>query len=415
MLLEVNQAIPKSISGRNLRLDGKIIILLIVLASVPVFYFSGFVGGYLKDPISMSSELKSPASSLASWELSNEAPFKYRFLFKAVVMQVSSLFFASSNRGFYYAYILVSYACFLATMLTLYAFIKNNGFSRKLILIGLGLFLVSPVILMAYKIPVHLREDYMSYFILLVGLIAIQKNNSVLLMITFITGSLCRETLLILPFTYLFFTSNHSLIKRLFFSLIPVLIFVLIRFLIGLEEYDYFSGLRWNLENPSQVIGFSVITYHFMWIPLIVYLFTRRQMNLAWTYIDKSLVPVIGLIIITTFIGGIFSEIRLLFLAFPWIIIAILRVIEQNNQLGFSGWFSQSKIKAFLIFQPFMIYILFYLLSKTENLKVSAYAVHYNQWIVISLIYIELMLFAFIHYLPAIKMIYKQKASNETI
>ncbi len=405
----LNQPVSNFMSENKNRFNSKRNIILIVLLSLPVFYLGGFEGGYLRDEISMGSELKSPSDALAEWKLSDEAPFKYRVLFKAVVHQVASLVFSGSNRDFYYAYIIVSYSFFLATIVALYSFIRLNGFSPGLTWLGLGFFLVSPVVLMAYKIPVHVREDYMAYFILLLGLIAIHKNNFVLLLITFIVGPLCRETLLILPFTYLFFTRNHTLVKRLFLAGMPIIIIIIIRFLIGYEKYDYFLGLRWNIDNPIQVIGFSLITFHFMWIPLIVYLFIRKRMNLLSSYLDKSLLPVIGLVVTTTLIGGIFNEIRLLFLVFPWVIIAVLRVIEKNEQIGLSEWFSKSKMSIYLIFQPFIIFIVFYLSNKINIVGKSAYEIPYYQWILVSLLYFEMMLFALIHYFSVFRMIYKPK------
>lgn len=400
--MEANKSPSITDSGTKIRLGSNLNILLIMLISLPLFYFSGFEGGYLRDEVSMGSELKSPSNSLVEWNLSNEAPFKYRILFKTVVFQVATKLLSGSNRDFYYAYVAVSYSFFLGTLLMLYSFIRINGFSPSLSWVGLALFMVSPVILMAYKIPVHLREDYMAYFILLAGLFAIQKNNMTLLLVTFMLGVLCRETLLILPFTYLFFTQEHSSLKRLVFALIPIILLLITRYLVGIEHYDYFTGLKWNLENPLQVVGFSLIAFHFMWIPVIVYLIAKDSMNLSRSYIERSLIPVVALIIITTFFGGIFNEIRLLFLAFPWFIIVVLKVIDKNKELGLSQWLTKFKIILFLGCQPFIIFIIFNLFKQLGTMEKSTYEVPYEQWMVVSILYFELLLFGLIHYFPII-------------
>jgi len=132
-------------------------------------------------------------------------------------------------------------------------------------------------------------------------------------------------------------------------------------------------------------------------------------MNLLSSYLDKSMLPVIGLVVAATFIGGIFNEVRLLFLVFPWVIIAMLRVIEKNKQIGFSTWFSKPEIRTYLICQPFIIFIVFYLSNNINIVRKSAYEVQYYQWIIITLMYFEMMLFALIHYFPIFRMIYKPK------
>lgn len=379
--------------------------IVILLISLPTFYFSGFVGGYLQDEASLGKELITPSDSLIDWKLSERAPFKYRILFKGIVLETSSLFFPNTNRSFYISYVIVSYIIFLTTLLTLYFFLRINGFPERLALLGLGIFLISPVVLMAYKIPVHLREDYLAYLILLVGLVAIYKNNIFVLIVSFSLGAICRETLLILPFTFLFFTKYYSLITRLVLSAIPAIILLFLRLILGYEKFDYFLGFKWNLANPIQVVGFSLITFHFMWVTLVVYLIVRKRISHSIEYMDKSLLPVLLLVIATTFIGGIFNEIRLLFLAFPWIIISALKVIENNRTIGFSKWFEKSTVKMFLIIQPVFLIVMFYLITNLKYVDKPSRDTQNWQWIALSLVYFELMLFSLIHYSKNIRLL----------
>ena len=383
--------------------SSKWIYFWIIILSIPVFYFSAFDEGYLKNEAALGQEIWAPADTLSVWGISKAQPFGNRLLFKYVVTETASAISPDSNKGLYNTYVVISYIFFLATVLTFYYLIRINGYGKKLSLLGLVLFMMSPTVLMAYKLPTHLREDFMVYFLVVTGLIALNKKSDFLLLLVFFLGPLCRETFLIFPFSYLFFTNFHSVKKRILYSSIPVSISIAIRLYFGVVDYDMFEGLRWTMSHPGESIAFILITFHLMWVILFAYFAAGKKLRSQSTFFDKSILPVVLLIFLTTFVGGIFKESRLLFLAFPWVIMITLKTISSDRHLELKTWFNKSSVKLFLLFQPILILLFVGAFTQIDITTTFVYKIPYVQWSVLTILYAESMLFVFIHYFPLFK------------
>jgi hypothetical protein len=348
----------------------------------------------------LSHELKTHRDSLYSWNISKEPPFKYRVLHKSLVYGVYKITTGNQddNRTFFLVYRSIAFLFHsLAIMLFYFFLIQIN--LKETAFLGTILFSLLPPILLAYNLPVHTREDTLGYMLLLVGLISIIRNNIPGIFIASILGVFCRETLLILPFVNLFFNKNQNIFLRLFISSICFGVFLFIRFYNGTEPYNYWEGLFWNWNNMLQVIGFGYITFGFLWIPFFFRLL-KKKVNLTINELIYDSAPsVFFLVVVTTFIGGIFNEVRILYLLFPWVITIGLSHYTENK----AEIFAQLKSKKFQVYASVVALITFvittYAIKKAEQHFVSQYDIPYVTWIIVACIqgYLGLLLLPYLY------------------
>ncbi|MFA0963181.1 hypothetical protein AB9P05_15365 [Roseivirga sp. BDSF3-8] len=305
----------------------------ILLAATIVFVLANtLTGGYMFDMELMGAQIMTEPHLLDEYNITDLAPFKYRILFAWIVQGTYELLGGNSNTLFFGTFIAWSYFFFITACLSFYWLMHTLRFSRKLSLIGISLFLICPAVAMGYTPPVHTREDFLAYTLLCLGLVFLIKNRTLPFMLTCVVAIMCRETLLILPFVMLFFTRSHSVFKRMLMAIIPFAAWVGFRILLGYERYDMTEGLMYNIENYLQIPAFFFITFHAMWVLFLFSMVSRKSLtpSTEGRRIILSSGPwAVGLIFFTTFVGGIFNEIRLLQLAFPWIVVTNLVYLER--------------------------------------------------------------------------------------
>jgi hypothetical protein len=371
-------------------------LLFLLLISSLTFSVSNFLlDGSLNSTIKLSHELKTHRDSLYSWNISTEPPFKYRVLHKFLVYGVYKITTGDqdNNRTFFLVYRSAAFLFHsLAIMLFYFFLIQIN--LKEMAFVGTILFSLLPPILLAYNLPVHTREDTLGYILLLVGLISIIRNNIPGIFIASILGVFCRETLLILPFVNLFFNKTQSLFLRLFISSICFGIFLLIRFYNGIEPYNFWEGLIWNKNNLLQVIGFGYITFGLLWIPFFFRILEKQTKQPFNALIYDSAPSVFFLVIVTTFVGGIFNEIRILYLLFPWVItIGLSEYTEHKAKIA-----TQLKSKRYQFYATALALITCaittYMVKKVDQYFVSQYEIPFLTWIIVASIqgYLGLLL-----------------------
>ncbi len=371
-------------------------VILLVFITITVFFLSNtFFGGYIT-PDRLGSEISASPEALYEWHLSQKAPFQYRLLFPAIVQGSWQLLTADQpdNEVFFYVYQGWSLFFLITAVISFYFLIQAFGFNQRWRLWGCLFFLISPPVLLAYTLPVHTREDTLGYTLLCVGLLCLMHQRIFLFFLVTLLGVLCRETLLILPFIFLFFIPFRNIAFRTGLAAMPVLLWISLRFWIDGGVYDPLEGLKWNLANLEQVVGFSFITFHFMWLLFFYGLlhrqsFIRNNADFPTQFLFQSGFIIFCLIVITTFIGGIFNEIRLLFLMFPWVIMIALHVLRMY----------QNRISAALQHKKYQVYLLInvlvfgvaciYLVQHYQQfLDPSRYAIPFQVWIVATFVYV---------------------------
>lgn len=371
--------------------------ILIVISSFSLFTITNnYFDGYLRSSISLGREIQANADSLYRFNISSKAPFKFRILFSSIVSGSYNLIAGEENSDlFFRVYKFWSGVFYVLATLFFYYLLRPN-YSKALSLAGALFFLIMPPMMLAFTVPVHTREDTLAYVILFVGLILIVRQKFLSLLIVSILGAFCRETLLLLPLLYFIFSSEKWL-KKIIILFAPIGCWLLFRFL-NQESYDYMEGLRWNISNPIQVVGFLFITFNVLWLLLVGSLFRKRmpdRSNVFLSFFFRSFSTVFVLILISTFFAGIFNEIRLLYLLAPWVIILSLEYIENNwNKLLDRFSLRYYQIYTLLIFL-LVLYLQFSMPIPLDKLvDPGKFSVPYSLWFRVSLIYVGLFIIA---------------------
>lgn len=395
----------------------RIFLLLLVIVAVLTFYVSNDVlSGYLRREISARDFANGDINALDYYEITTRPPFKYRILFSSIV---KASFYATKEaddvEGYYVTYKAWSLVFFVTSVLAAFFLLRKLDFSAVYSFAGSLIFLLMPPMLLAYTTPVHTREDTLAYTILFTGLIFLVREHRVAFFVTAILGALTRETLLLLPLLYLFYGKDDNILRRLLISGAPVILWVSVRFIIGVEKYDMWEGLKWNVRNPEQVIAFLILTFNFAWLPFLLHLFNYRRglENSAGTpkqFFYRSSVFSLFVILFTTFIGGIYNEIRLLFLFAPWILVILIDFIQSNK----------AELKILVAKPGYWIYatavivggagfIYLFLQNWTQFIQPGKYKISYELWLVTMVAYMALALLFF----PGVLRIWKLEKSSQ--
>lgn len=314
-------------------------LFLFILAFIAVvtFYVSNnTLHGYLRWEVNRDQVASGNLEALDYYKITNRAPFKYRLLFPAIVKSTFAATHSPDDvEGYYHTYKAWSLIFFTTAVLAMFLLLRTVGFDETYSFFGSMIFLFLPAMLMAFTTPVHTREDTLAYTLFFSGLIFLIRERRVPFVLISFLGVLTRETLLLLPLLYLFYSKDANILRRLMISAAPAALFVAVRVFIGFDKYDVFEGLKWNLNNPEQVVGFLFITFNVCWIPFLLHLLHYRHSLSASQgspvhFFYKTSIFSLAVILLTTFVGGIFNEIRLLYLFCPWIIIICVDFVRSN-------------------------------------------------------------------------------------
>jgi hypothetical protein len=330
MNIEFKNICKKPIICNSERLYFIVLFILLVF----VFFLNCALDGSIASPLHLSRELESPRSAPQDWQLQTQAPIKYRVLFSWIVRGTwLSLLPNSGANGFYATYLFWSFVFFFAAVIALYYWLRMLKFEKLLSFWGCILFLSSPPVTLAYVWPVHTREDPLAYLLVILGLIAVLRSEVTTLVIISILGGLTRETTLIVPFVYLFYT-KESFHKKLLVCLLSASAVIGIRIFLGYQPYNPLHGGIYNFRHLPETIIFLFMTYGVLWIPSLTMLYDkwkkRASLSYYWRILVSSTPACLGLILGTNLIFARVQEIRISFLSFPWIIPMCLCWLREN-------------------------------------------------------------------------------------
>lgn len=373
--------------------------LIVVIAAVQFFVSNHTFRGYLRSEVFLGKELKTHRDSLYQYKLVAEAPFKYRLLFPSIVKGTYAVLYASDDAlGFYQVYKGWSLFFYVTAAVACFFFLSVVGFQQSWAFAGALIFLWLPPVLLAYSLPVHTREDMLAYTLMFAGLSCLVQQRWWWMLAVALLGALCRETLLLLPLMYFLFGRDPQWWRRFLIAGLPVALWLSIRVGMPHQPYDTWEGLRWNLNNPEQVVGFLFITFNVLWLAFAVYVRKLKRYQHApepLGFFYRSAWAALLIILITTFVGGIYNEIRLLYLFAPWMIVIALTVYRE-----YAGVIAEVRQhRAYVLYTRLVtvgsVIGLGLLLKYQEKIITPGrYAVPYYLWITVSVVYIMLLLWA---------------------
>ena len=318
---KVNHELSDS-SGRPHRewaVVGGIIVLITIIFVVNVFVRHHT---YLSSPELLATRLSLRFGDAPMWSLWGEGlekPYAYRFLFRFLAVGLARLLHLGSF-GFWLEYITLSYALTLLQALLLYFYCHSvirllwQAAALAVVLTSLsftGLF--------AYEFPVWVVEDTLAYVFLLAGLIALSKRKDYLFQLCVVLGVLTRETLLLLLVVRWVYV-HENFLKKLLASVPALLVLLIVRLSLGPWYDPLVAGSNLNFSRPVEAVIFVFATFGVLWF--IAPLAWRRGGVLWDTPLKGSIsVLMVALILLTSLLGGRLRETRLVFLAFPWVVV----------------------------------------------------------------------------------------------
>lgn len=372
------------------------LLTILILATAVFFANQLLFEGSLNSKELLGKEIQAPAGNLSDWGIIQKAPFKYRIVFPFLVSSVSDFVSATgltSADNFYFAYYLISYLCVLFATLGMFFLLKASFKDYKIVVIGSLVYIVSVPFAFAYTVPVHTREDFLAFALFNWALWAIVKKRDLLFVLFAVAGVLTRETLMLLPLLRLFFGVG-STFKTLAVSFIPVATWFALRIHMGMDEYDKWLGLNWNISNVEQVLVFGYLSFSFLWLlafkgfkERIPRFFLKQEAQRLFN--RKSFLTGFILIFSTTFFFGIYNELRLLFLFAPFMIVYGVSYFKYDPQLLTKFIKSRSTWIYFVLLSIVSVLILFYADSLTNSLHpINKYDIPYIQWYIVFLCYL---------------------------
>jgi hypothetical protein len=350
---------------------------------ISVFFLNCAFDGSIASPLHLARELESPRSAPQDWILQTQIPMKYRALFSWIVRGTwMSVLPNSGANGFYATYLFWSFVFFYAAVIALYYWLRMLDFDKLLSFLGCILFLGSPPVTLAYVWPVHTREDPLAYLLVIIGIIAVFRSEVTMLVIISMLGGLTRETTLIVPFVYLFYT-RESFYKKFLVFLLSVSSVIGIRVLLGYQPYNPLHGGIYNFGHLPETIIFLFLTYGVLWIPSLTTMYNkwkkRASFSHYWRILVSSTPACLGLILGTNLIFARVSEIRISFLSFPWIIPMCLCWLRANSS-RFKTLFSRRYYWLCTVFIFVLLYFVFISLFEFTNLGVHLGAFSSKRW-----------------------------------
>jgi hypothetical protein len=301
-------------------------VLLVLLASV--FWLNISIGSSISNPGSLATELGSRGRPPHTWGLEDVLPMKYRPLFRWIVKGSWSVMFwrhdpSTAPASFRWTYVGCSFAFFFATLAALYVYLEALGFSRLWSFTGCLMLLACPPVTYAYVWPVHTREDPLAYFLVLIGLIAVLRSKPVAASGIATVAALCRETTLVLPLAYAL-APHRSPRKKLLVCAPPVIAVVLVRVALGFGAHNPFAGSVRNIEYPLETLIALFLVFGVLWLPGLAGLRQaeerRCRPDQGWHTLRVSAPVVLAVVLLTHLVLARAREIRISFLAFPWLI-----------------------------------------------------------------------------------------------
>jgi len=386
----------KNICKRSISCDSESLYFVILFfLLVFIFFLNCALDGSIASPLHLARELESPRSAPQDWVLQTQIPMKYRALFSWIVRGTwLSLLPNSGANGFYATYLFWSFVFFYAAVIALYYWLRMLEFDKLLSFLGCILFLGSPPVTLAYVWPVHTREDPLAYLLVILGIIAVSRSEVTMLVIISMLGGLTRETTLIVPFVYLFYT-RESFHKKFLVFLLSVSSVIGIRVLLGYQPYNPLHGGIYNFGHLPETIIFLFLTYGVLWMPSLATMYNkwkkRASFSYSWRVLVSSAPACLGLILGTNLIFARVREIRISFLMFPWIIPMCLCWLRANSS-RFKPLFSKRYYWLCTVFVFVFLYFVFISLLELTNFGVHLGAVSSRLWRITGYVHLFLTL-----------------------
>lgn len=255
------------------------------------------------------------------WGEGLESPYAFRFLFRFVCVSIARLLELKAF-GFWVMFVVLSYMLTVTQSLMLYRYSRVDlQLSKLSSALAISFVIFSFTSLFAYEFPVWVFEDVLAYLFVLGGLMSLSARKSLLFQACVVLGVLTRETLLILVIVDWMYSKGKTVFERLIETIPGFLAFLIPRMLMSEIIYNPLgAGSILNFKHPIEALVFLFATFGMLWFIGAVAWQRDDSLNHTPFRGTISLLTVL-IILLTSLVGGRLRETRLMFLAFPWIVV----------------------------------------------------------------------------------------------
>lgn len=307
----------------KLILIGAILVVLILLKLITPEVYHGYDAGFYR---AMSRDLISDNPNTTT------APYSYRVLTPWLLHYIP----LETETAFAIYNIIL---CAISAYLLFFLLIDTGGDNLEA---GLGVFFfLSSWVNARFSLfyPVHIDGTY--YFILILSFLSILRKNSSLFFISLLLGALTREYFLSLIPVYYFYRKEKGCLldrailwKTVKLSIIPVLIFFLIRILIPRANQD-FNYLKHGLyfSRIFFIHGRRILHSYLNIYGVVIFILLLHLPSLI-SFLRKNLYLAIYLLLSISFlmIGGS-DHCRINFISFPAILICLVAILKKHRRI----------------------------------------------------------------------------------
>lgn len=275
--------------------------------------------GMLESEGTLARELHSVEG--APWGMGELEPYRYRPLFRAVVLATWRLLGADDG-AFYGVFVTFGALALLGAVWAFDALLQALGFTPRQAMLGGAAFLLGFPVLFAYDIPIQTREDLLGYAWIALGLLAVTKERLGALTVIAAVAPAIRETCLlgVLPYALVSTRPWRERVTPFVAGAFGLLLVRIVQTPPGGSTYDYVGvSTAPTLQYPGEALLYLFATFGALWLAAGLRLADPappRHPLLA----PRVALLALAAVALTGWTMGMVREARITYVLFPFVI-----------------------------------------------------------------------------------------------
>lgn len=168
-----------------------VLVALVFLTQSAVMRDPGM--GALSSPHDLAVELHATPDAPGAWPLGAIVPYRYRWVFRALVLSAGAVSPMKDALGFYLVFVALSALSLLLACVLFDVLLRRLGFTERQALVGVVLYLAGFPIAFAYDMPIHTREDLLENAVFVLALLAVLADRPVATVLATVLAANVRE------------------------------------------------------------------------------------------------------------------------------------------------------------------------------------------------------------------------------
>ena len=294
----------------------------------------------------LAVELHATKEAPGAWPMGAEAPYRYRWLFRELVLGAERLSPSfQTEEGFYRLFVFCSGLSLLLSCLAFDLLLRRLGFDERLATLGVVLYLAGFPILFAYDMPIHTREDLLENSVFCLALVAVVADRPVATVLLVCLAANVREMGLLAAVPFWFCSRRPRSVRLgvVAAATVGALLVTSIRELA--PRIPWFldrtvwhpEGYQTTLSAPFEGTLYAFVCFGALWFAAF-FGARRRRERLGPEASARDLLgfpqaPLCVFLALASSVAlGQVREVRTVYLAFPWVVPLALEYFRQEGR-----------------------------------------------------------------------------------